>query len=111
VFAADHAIGEGKRDVKSDDEKQAVRLTAWVDGRVQGVGFRSWVRLKASQLGLVGSATNLEDGRVEVVAEGDEYRCRRLLAELENGAAPGRVTRVTQRWGAPWGGISGFVER
>jgi acylphosphatase len=90
---------------------QDVRLTAWVDGRVQGVGFRAWVRLTASELGLAGSATNLADGRVEVVAEGREIDCRKLLAELSGGAAPGRVTRVTQRWSAPQGKLSGFVER
>ena len=45
------------------------RLTAWVRGRVQGVGFRWWVRARALELGLVGSATNLDDGRVQVDAE------------------------------------------
>jgi acylphosphatase len=78
---------------------------------VQGVGFRSWVRLKASRLGLAGSATNLEDGRVEVVAEGNESACKRLLAELGSGATPGRVSHVTRRWGTPRGEFSGFVER
>lgn len=88
-----------------------MRLTAWVDGWVQGVGFRAWVRRKATELGLAGSATNLADGRVEVVAEGSESGCLRLLAELGSGAAPGRVTRLTPRWGAPQGDMSGFVER
>jgi acylphosphatase len=87
------------------------RLTAWADGRVQGVGFRAWVRQKASGLGLAGSATNCEDGRVEVVAEGRESDCRRLLSELESGTAPGRVTRVTHRWGTPRGDLRGFAER
>jgi acylphosphatase len=94
-----------------DDGTRVVRLTAWVDGWVQGVGFRYWVRLKASELGLAGSATNLEDGRVEVVAEGSESGCRRLLAELGSGATPGRVTRLTQRWSVAKGDMSGFVER
>ena len=88
-----------------------MRLTAWVDGWVQGVGFRYWVRRKAAALGLAGSATNLPDGRVEVVAEGSESQCLRLLAELDSGAAPGRVTRVTQSWDAPRGDLSGFLER
>ncbi len=88
-----------------------MRLTAWVDGWVQGVGFRYWVRLRAGDLGLAGSATNLADGRVEVVAEGSEDQCMRLLAELESGAGPGRVTRVTRRWDTPTGDMSGFVAR
>ena len=78
---------------------------------MQGVGFRYWVGLKAAELDLVGSATNLQDGSVEVVAEGSQDACRGLLAALASGAGPGRVTRVTQRWGAPLGDLSGFVAR
>ena len=70
---------------------QAVRLTAWVSGRVQGVGFRWWVRSSALELGLTGFAENLADGRVKVVAEGDEDSCRELLARLEDGAGDGPV--------------------
>lgn len=98
-------------DVEAGDERDTdVRLTAWVEGRVQGVGFRAWVRMKAFELSLAGSATNLDDGRVEVVAEGSESGCRRLLDELRSGITPGRVVRVTQRWSAARGGLSGFTE-
>jgi acylphosphatase len=93
------------------DDPGLVRLTAWADGRVQGVGFRAWVRMKATRLGLTGSATNLDDGRVEVVAEGPEQQVRALLAELTGGDTPGRVTRVTERWGRPQGRGQGFTER
>ena len=46
-----------------------VRLTAWVHGRVQGVGFRWWTRSRALELGLTGYAANRPDGRVQVVAQ------------------------------------------
>lgn len=95
----------------TDDSDRAVRLTAWVYGRVQGVGFRYWVRTQASALGLRGSATNLDDGSVHVVAEGSQSDCRKLLAALDGGATPGRVTRVTHRWGDAQGDLPGFVER
>jgi acylphosphatase len=94
-----------------DEGGRVVRLTAWVEGRVQGVGFRYWVGRKAAELDLAGSATNLPDGSVEVVAEGCEDACRELLAALGSGAGPGRVTRVTQRWATPRGDQSGFVAR
>jgi acylphosphatase len=87
------------------------RLSAWVEGRVQGVGFRWWVRARALELGLAGSAENLADGRVKVVAEGAEEPCRSMLSLLEGRQTPGRVTRVTHRWGPAMGGISGFTER
>ncbi len=98
----------GSGDRKDDT---AVRLTAWVDGWVQGVGFRWWVHHKAAELGLAGSATNLPDGRVQVVAEGSESACRRLLSDLGGDAAPGRVTGVTHRWETAKGDLDGFVER
>jgi acylphosphatase len=87
------------------------RLTAWVEGRVQGVGFRWWARARALELGLVGWAENLEDGRVRVIAEGATASCKQLLALLEGHDAPGRVVRVTYRWDDPKGGMSGFAER
>jgi acylphosphatase len=89
----------------------AARLTAWIAGRVQGVGFRWWVRARALELGLAGSAENLQDGRVKVIAEGPVARCRELLALLAGPGAPGRVTGVTQRWDDPRGGLAGFAER
>lgn len=74
------------------------RLTVWVEGRVQGVGFRYWTRHQAIRLGLTGSATNLADGRVEIVAEGPRTACQALLERLEGPATPGSVTSVRYRW-------------
>jgi len=88
----------------------SVRLIAFVKGRVQGVGFRWWTRARALELGLAGSATNLDDGRVEVVAEGPREACEQLLALLRGAATPGRVHFVADRWGEPRG-ETGFVER
>jgi acylphosphatase len=88
-----------------------VRLTAWVHGHVQGVGFRWWVRSRALELGLVGWAANLEDGRVEVVAEGDRTAAESLLAALTGPGTPGRVRTVVERWAEARGKITGFAER
>jgi acylphosphatase len=88
-----------------------VRMTAWVHGHVQGVGFRWWTRSRALELGLVGHATNLPDGRVEVVAEGPREACERLLVALRSESAPGYVQQVTERFAEARGGVAGFVER
>ncbi|QWF82875.1 Acylphosphatase [Amycolatopsis sp. CA-230715] len=90
---------------------EQVRLNAWVRGTVQGVGFRWWTRSRALELGLVGSASNLADGRVEVVAEGSRNNCERLLAALRSGESPGSVDHVAERWSEPRGGLTTFVER
>jgi acylphosphatase len=96
-----------------------VRLTAWVHGRVQGVGMRWWIRGRALELGLVGWARNLDDGRVETVAQGDEAACLALLALLQPGDSdhrrPGRIDTVVERWSSASGlgntGEAGFFER
>jgi acylphosphatase len=87
------------------------RLTVWVHGRVQGVGFRWWARAKALELGLSGWAANLDDGRVEVVAEGPQEACEQLLRILGSGSGPGRVSGLSERWGSAQGVPSGFAQR
>lgn len=93
------------------DQAEPARLTAWVHGRVQGVGFRWWTRRRALELGLTGFARNLVDGRVEVVAEGPRPSCARLLDDLRSGRTPGWVEQVVERWSDAKGNLTGFVER
>lgn len=93
------------------DPEADVRLTAWVRGRVQGVGFRWWTRARALELGLVGYAANRPDSRVEVVAEGSKSAAEALLEALRGPGAPGHVTGVVERWSDHRGGFEGFAER
>lgn len=92
-------------------ESPDVRLTAYVHGHVQGVGFRWWTRSRALELGLVGSATNLADGRVLVVAEGPRAAVDALLATLRSGDTPGTVDTVVDRIDPARGDLRGFVEK
>jgi acylphosphatase len=90
---------------------EVVRLTAWVHGQVQGVGFRWWTRARALELGLVGWATNLADGRVEVVAEGPQQSCERLVELLRSDRTPGYVSLVADRFSDARGGLNSFIAR
>jgi acylphosphatase len=92
-----------------DTGDHTVRLTAWVDGLVQGVGFRWWVRAHARGLGLTGTVENLPDGRVKVVAEGDQRTCRELLALLNGPGTPGRVSEVKAEWSQAQGDSYAFT--
>lgn len=92
------------------DPDEQVRLTAWVHGLVQGVGFRWWTRTRAGEHGLCGYARNLVDGRVEVVVEGSRAGCQALLADLRGARTPGRVETVVERWDSPRG-AAGFEVR
>jgi acylphosphatase len=84
------------------------RAVAVVSGSVQGVGYRWFVRSRAEAAGLAGSATNLADGRVEVVLEGDDDAVDAVLAALEGPRAPGAVTRIDVR-DEPIRGSAGFT--
>ena len=75
----------------------ALRVVALVEGTVQGVGYRWFVRQAATARGLAGSATNLADGRVEVVLEGPADDVHAVLAELSGARAPGAVRAVEHR--------------
>jgi acylphosphatase len=85
-----------------------VRAVALVDGQVQGVGYRWFVRERATARGLSGSATNLPDGRVEVVLEGPADDVRAVVAELSGPRAPGAVSGVQQEDGVEQG-VRGFT--
>ena len=109
--------------------EEPVRLSAWVHGYVQGVGFRWWTRSRALELGLVGYARNHSDGRVHVVAEGPRSAGEKLLELLRSGEAsdssravghathglsgraPGRVDLVVESWEPARGDMTGFEER
>lgn len=88
-----------------DDSYDRSRLTAFVRGHVQGVGFRWWVTAQARELNLTGYARNLPDGRVEVLAQGRHGDCAELLARLVaqpgTGRRPGQVRGVTEHWLPP----------
>jgi acylphosphatase len=63
-----------------------------VSGRVQGVFFRDSVRRKANELGISGWVRNLQDGRVEVVFEGDEASVRDAIDYAREGPPFARVS-------------------
>jgi acylphosphatase len=74
----------------------------WISGKVQGVFFRASTREQASRLGLSGSARNLADGRVEVIAAGDDESLERLARWLQEGPPAAKVAEVVREdWEGP----------
>ena len=85
------------------------RLTARITGRVQGVGFRWWVRRQAGSLGLTGWVMNANDERtVEIVAEGHPHRLDELERRLWSGPDGARVEHVTSTRTPASGEYEGF---
>lgn len=66
----------------------------YVSGKVQGVFFRDSTRKKADSLGIHGHAINLDDGRVEVLACGNEQALAELESWLHEGPAGADVSGV-----------------
>ncbi|MEP6916368.1 MAG: acylphosphatase [Acidobacteriota bacterium] len=62
-----------------------------IGGRVQGVGFRMFASARAAAEGVHGHARNLEDGRIEVLAEGDEESVDRIEMALRRGPSGAHV--------------------
>jgi len=65
-----------------------------VTGRVQGVWFRDTTRRKANELGVSGSAVNLPDASVEVIACGDGEAVNALCEWLWEGSPMSQVVAV-----------------
>lgn len=87
---------------------QATAAQILVSGVVQMVGYRAWTTRTARALGVNGFVRNLDDGRVEIFAEGDAHAIDALVSECWQGPAGARVddVAVTPRAGR---GATAFV--
>jgi acylphosphatase len=74
---------------------------SFVSGRVQGVFYRATCVRKASELSLTGFARNLPDGRVEVLACGDDAAVTQFVGWLWEGSPASRVTDVATEHADP----------
>lgn len=63
-------------------ENEICHLSVWFSGHVQGVGFRYTVRQVAKQFEVCGTVENLNDGRVELHAEGTDKECDAFVQEI-----------------------------
>lgn len=66
-----------------------------VSGRVQQVGYRDYIVRQARAVGVTGWVRNLSDGRVEILAEGEQDAIATFLAACHDGPALARVTDVS----------------
>jgi acylphosphatase len=69
-------------------------ITIRVDGTVQGVGYRDWVRRTASDAGVAGWVRNRRDDSVELRVQGERDACDAVAEACLQGPGPARVARV-----------------
>ena len=81
------------------NEEPAVVRHVFVEGRVQGVGYRDFTRRRALRLGISGWVRNRSDGAVEAVVRGAAADVETLLIEMRKGPRGAEVTslRIVER--------------
>ena len=86
------------------------RLEALFSGTVQGVGFRFTAVGLARSLPVTGFVRNLDDGRVELVAEGERPDLEALAASVKS-ELRGYIRSTEERWTAATGEFTRFEVR
>jgi len=79
-------------------EVKRLRAHLYIEGLVQGVFYRAFVRELAVRAGLRGWVRNLPDGRVEAVFEGNQDDVENAVAACYKGPPAARVTSIDVAW-------------
>ena len=72
-------------------------VKGYVSGKVQGVGFRYFVRKHAQAHAVTGYAINLDDGRVEFLLQGSEESVAEVVRKIRKGPPFSNVMNVEQK--------------
>jgi acylphosphatase len=87
------------------------RAHVFIEGRVQGVFYRSFTRDIAHTLGLNGWVRNLYNGRVEAVFEGEKELIENAIKKCSTGPPGARVANIEVKWEEFTGDLKGFSVR
>lgn len=79
----------------------AKRMQIFFSGTVQGVGFRFTAERLARRFPVTGYVRNLEDGRVEVTAEGEEDHLTEFLTAIRESGMKDYIRDVEAHWSDP----------
>lgn len=83
------------------DKSELVRAHVWVNGRVQGVGFRAHVEYSARAIGgVTGWVRNVGYDTVEAVAEGEREKVEQFIEMMKRGPNMSRVDDAKVEWEA-----------
>lgn len=72
--------------------KKSVRI--YITGTVQGVFFRAFIKEQAEKLDVKGFVRNLEDGRIEIFAEGDSNKVNKMIEIAKKGPKHAQIRNV-----------------
>lgn len=88
-----------------------MRAHVFVSGRVQGVYYRAITREEATDRGVDGWVTNLDDGRVEAVFEGPSQAVESMIEWCHTGSPQADVSTVDVEYSDPEGAEDFRVRR
>ena len=83
------------------------RVHVYYEGLVQGIGFRFTAERRAISLGLKGWVKNLDDGRVEVLCEGEEQNIKVFLEKMIS-TFKAYIRDIDLEWADATGEYEGF---
>ncbi|MBU9888557.1 MAG: acylphosphatase [Candidatus Omnitrophica bacterium] len=93
---------------KDDPSSGRERMQVFFSGTVQGVGFRFTAERLARRFPVEGFVRNLDDGRVEVVAEGGREALTGFLTAIRESGMKPYIREVESFWSDPQHTFSGF---
>lgn len=70
------------------------RYHLYIEGIVQGVGFRWYAQRIGRKNGVTGWVRNLSDGRVEIVVEGDDKKVDDFISEIKEGYLGRNISNI-----------------
>jgi len=85
--------------------KKSVR--AYIEGTVQGVFFRVFIKENAERYDVKGFTRNLEDGKIEVFIEGDSDKVDKMVELCKKGPKHSQIKKVTVK-SEPFQGFKNF---
>ena len=84
------------------------KVTLYISGNVQRVGYRAKVISIATALGIKGFIQNLPDGRVKIIAQGEQSELDKLIQDMNISNSLINVTNIKQEYSTPSGDYEGF---
>jgi acylphosphatase len=84
------------------------RMRVYYSGRVQGVGFRYNVKSVAAGFEVTGTVRNLDDGRVELIAEGQRPELEAFRTAIRDSGVAGFIRDENVTWGDAQNDVRGF---
>jgi acylphosphatase len=90
------------------EQTEVLRVHVWVQGRVQGVGFRAYVLQNALPIGVTGWVRNVGYDTVEAVAEGSKEQIEEFLHMVKHGPIGSRVDESHEEWEQVTGEFGAF---